>query len=669
LKAALKIGSVGGSQPGTSWLTLLLLLVVLAPSACLLWFMNRAVKNERLAVRQKLVDAYREHLVVGQQRLDVYWKQRADELENESGRLSPAEVFAREVREGRADAVVIYDANGKVIYPNVTREEKKLAQSPAAIREWQTVANLEVRDAAAAAEAYSKVAEHETNATFAARALQAQARCLVRSGKKREAVAVLLEKLSQSNYGNVSDSQGRLLVPNAELMALELLGDTQSNRVSQVKSTLERTVLDYGNTNMPAAQRRFLMRQLQRFGSQEDLANMLAAEDLAAAYVETGRTNTGAGLLRPASLPGVWQFTSVNGRVVLLHKSAEILLKRLRGAGGLPNSPEGTVVGLVPPGREVDGAFVSLPAGSSLPDWKLALSLNDQKLFDAATNQRIAAYVWICVLVVLAVIVLALFILRLIRRQMAVARLRNDLVANVTHELKTPLSGMRLLVDTLLNSEKLHEPTVREYLTLIAKENLRLSRLIDNFLAFSRMERNKYALDFKSTPAQAIVDGAAEAVQERFNSTDCHFEIRTAPELPNVVADPDAMVTAVVNLLDNAWKYSGEHKSICLSASAENGHVTFSVRDNGIGLTPREAKRVFKRFYQVDQKLSRSAGGCGLGLSIVKFIVTAHHGEVRVESEPGKGSTFSIDIPSTAPAKTQNSSTQHPERLQTSNSK
>ena len=141
-----------------------------------------------------------------------------------------------------------------------------------------------------------------------------------------------------------------------------------------------------------------------------------------------------------------------------------------------------------------------------------------------------------------------------------------------------------------------------------------------------------------------------------------------AAELPEIVADPDAMVTAVVNLLDNAWKYSGDHKTICLSAKGENGHVTFSVRDNGIGLTPRETKRVFKRFYQVDQRLSRSAGGCGLGLSIVNFIVAAHHGEVRVDSEPGKGSTFSIDVPVNTAVNAPHSNLQPPEKLQTSNS-
>jgi signal transduction histidine kinase len=105
------------------------------------------------------------------------------------------------------------------------------------------------------------------------------------------------------------------------------------------------------------------------------------------------------------------------------------------------------------------------------------------------------------------------------------------------------------------------------------------------------------------------------------------------------------MVTVLVNLLDNAWKYSGDEKKVSLTADAQNGCVVFAVRDNGIGLSPSDAKRVFQRFYQVHQHLSPTRGGCGLGLSIVQFIVSAHRGTVRVESELGRGSTFIVTLP------------------------
>jgi signal transduction histidine kinase len=105
------------------------------------------------------------------------------------------------------------------------------------------------------------------------------------------------------------------------------------------------------------------------------------------------------------------------------------------------------------------------------------------------------------------------------------------------------------------------------------------------------------------------------------------------------------MVTALVNLLDNAYKYSGDTKEITLSAGTQNGTVYYSVQDNGIGLAARETRRIFKRFYQVDRHQSPAGGGCGLGLSIVKFIVSAHHGDIHVDSQPGHGSNFVISLP------------------------
>jgi signal transduction histidine kinase len=195
-------------------------------------------------------------------------------------------------------------------------------------------------------------------------------------------------------------------------------------------------------------------------------------------------------VLHPASLPGIWHFGSVRGRVLELH-STEGLLARMRAGVASQVLPTDASLAFVPPGKESDTTLVSLPAGPNLPGWRLALSLNDRQLFEAAAKQRIASYIWIVALVVATVVILAALVLRVVRRQMALTQLRNDLVANVTHELKTPLASMRLLVETLLNTQPLHEPTAREYLQLIAQENLRLSRLIDNFLTFSRIERNK----------------------------------------------------------------------------------------------------------------------------------------------------------------------------------
>jgi signal transduction histidine kinase len=206
-----------------------------------------------------------------------------------------------------------------------------------------------------------------------------------------------------------------------------------------------------------------------------------------------------------------------------------------------------------------------------------------------------------------------------------------------------------MLVDTLLDSRTPDEQRTREYLQLIASENLRLTRLIENFLTFSRMERRKVSFKSEEVSPEALVRAAADAAGERLHAPDCRFEIEIQERLPAVIGDADALVRVLLNLLDNAWKYSHERKHIVLRAYACNGQVCLAVQDNGIGLPRRMQRRIFDRFFQADQHLSRRGNGCGLGLSIVRYIVRAHGGTVRVDSEPGSGSTFTVSLPAAPP--------------------
>ncbi len=628
-----KLSPGAGRGIGIS-LMLVLVLVVVAPSVCLVWFMSRAAQNERLAVRQKLEDAYRVHLSLAQERLTAFYHEIGAQLDARAATNPGPVLFAKLVGEGLAESAVCFDQNGRITYP--TRPEPRFEPEPPG---WAEAERRELAAPEAAAAAFAGIATETADPNVAARAYQAQARCLIRAGKSDAALAVLLGPLGEQRYADAADAEGRLVVPNAELIALELLRESDSARSVQLRDKLVRRVNDY-DAPMPSSQRRFLMRQLGELSNAHASFSTLAAEDLAAQVVEAQPPPIGSAGLHPSPLPGIWEWASPSGRVVLLYHT-DSLAAKLRSAIAAPSLPRDATVVLVPPGSDYEKYFTTLPAGLEWPGWRIGLDLQDKSLFETAANQRIASDIWIGVLVIGAASALALLAVQLVRRQMALTRLRNDLVANVTHELKTPISSTRLLVDTLLDSPRLPQTTIREYLELIARENLRLSRLIDNFLAFSRMERNKYAFDFQAVPAKQIVDEAAAAVRERLNSPGCQFDVSAPADLPEVTADPGAMVTALVNLLENAYKYSHEEKHISLRAVSQNGHVSFLVQDNGIGLAPRDARRVFKRFYQV----TPGGGGCGLGLSIVEFIVRAHHGEVKVDSQPGRGSTFTITLP------------------------
>ena len=165
------------------------------------------------------------------------------------------------------------------------------------------------------------------------------------------------------------------------------------------------------------------------------------------------------------------------------------------------------------------------------------------------------------------------------------------------------------------------------------------------------MERNKQAFQMRQVSPVSIAHAAAQAVKTKLGRGHCCFETEIPDELPEIRADHDALVTVLVNLLDNAYKYSYDEKRIKLSVTGDNNSICFSVSDNGLGIPRRALKKVFQRFYQVDRSLSRQAEGCGLGLSIAKFIIDAHQGTIAVESKPGQGSTFTVTIPTVSSAR------------------
>jgi signal transduction histidine kinase len=282
--------------------------------------------------------------------------------------------------------------------------------------------------------------------------------------------------------------------------------------------------------------------------------------------------------------------------------------------------------------------------GGYFSDWKIRLYYKDDVVFENAAKRTKFVYGWTAALVIGLMTLTCGYAIKAILRQAAVNRLKNDFVATVTHELKTPLASMRVLVDTLLEGRYNDQQQATEYLQLIAKENRRLTGLIDNFLSFSRMERNKQAFDLDPASPADIATCASDAVRTKFNDKNCKFTVNIEDNLPPVMADKDAMVTVLVNLLDNAYKYSHENKQIELNVFAAETGVCFSVKDSGIGMTPRQTKKIFNRFYQADSSLSRKTEGTGLGLSIVKFILDAHKASITVESQPGEGSVFTIKL-------------------------
>lgn len=635
----------------SAWpLVLLLLVAVAGPSACVLWFMTEAMRNEQLAVRDRLTAVYQGQLDTLGTRLDGFWSDKETELAAVSSSNVAEELFAELVRSGVADSVVVYDMEGQVAYP-INRSSEATDQAEAS-SEWLHAWHLEFQqqDYNAAAEAYMIVLGQNASANTTARALRARARCLVKAGANQAAIEILIDKLGGPQCRDAIDQRGYLIFPDAQLRALQLMADHDSDEFQRVLNALILRLNDYSQ-KLPGGQRRFLMRQVSLIAPDCPELRMLGAETLAEDYLDHRKYNlqpSNSRQFHHSRLGHVWQLPlSVRSATVLALFKEDRILKEIRSLIETELAIPNATVMLIPRDGKPSQpeAFLISPAGSLLQDWQLALWLDDTDPIGTAVDSRTAMYFYSGIVVVLAMISLGGLVARSVTRQMRVTRLRNDLIATVSHELKTPLSSIRALLETLLEGRYRNDEQQRQYLQLATKESARLSRLIDSFLAFSRMEQDGETFNFSEVKVETIAAAAVDAMGERFDASESRLDVEVAAGLPAIKGDAEGLVTVLVNLLDNAHKYTNADKRVALRAYASDGQIHFEVEDNGIGLSRREAKRVFDRFHQVDQSLTRRVGGCGLGLSIVQFIVKAHGGSVSVSSRSGQGSTFTVTLP------------------------
>lgn len=225
-------------------------------------------------------------------------------------------------------------------------------------------------------------------------------------------------------------------------------------------------------------------------------------------------------------------------------------------------------------------------------------------------------------------------------------RVRKDFVANVSHELKTPLTSIKGYIEALLDGARDDPGRCLEFLQILQRQTDRLNNLITDLLMLSQIESGQYTCKRDAVDMADVTERAVAMLKPLVEMKRHRLTVMLHPELSPAIGDEGKLTQVMINLLDNAIKYTPDGGAIAIEAMQSGNIIEMAVSDTGIGIPKKDLTRIFERFYRVDRARSRELGGTGLGLSIVRHIVEAHNGSIQVQSEPGKGSKFTLLLPS-----------------------
>jgi two-component system phosphate regulon sensor histidine kinase PhoR len=295
--------------------------------------------------------------------------------------------------------------------------------------------------------------------------------------------------------------------------------------------------------------------------------------------------------------------------------------------------------------------FYEGPFGKALYRWRIQMVPQNAEEFQAQWERtKSVRRVLILLATVIIVVGLVLVWLAILTERRA-SRLKSDFIANVSHELKTPLSLIRMFGEMVATGRHKGAEAAREYGGIITRESERLSHLIDNVLDFSRLERGKASYHFAEGNLADVVERALDVCRYRFDREKMKLEVAIEPGLPTVRMDENEMTLVVLNLLDNAIKHAADGGKVDVTVSRAAGFAVLSVRDYGPGISRNELSNIFERFYRSQTTRERNIRGSGIGLSLVKHIAEAHGGRVVVHSPvpsaggDTRGAVFSVFVP------------------------
>jgi signal transduction histidine kinase/tetratricopeptide (TPR) repeat protein len=290
-------------------------------------------------------------------------------------------------------------------------------------------------------------------------------------------------------------------------------------------------------------------------------------------------------------------------------------------------------------------AAVRADFSANFPDWTLQIHQPPPRLIKTFLLSRRGLYSFVFLLIAGILAFGLVLTTRAVSHELELARMKSDFVSTVSHEFKSPLTSIRQLAEMLQTGRVPSEERRQKYYDVLLEQSERLTLLTDNILSLAKIEEGRAEFKFECTDIAVLLTEVVASIQERVRHEGFDIGLKVEGAFPLLAADRTALSQAVTNLIDNAIKYSGDSRRVSVRASVEEQALVIAVQDFGVGIKKEDIPRVFERFYRGGEELTRTVKGSGLGLTLVKEIVEAHRGKVHVESEPGKGSLFSIRLP------------------------
>lgn len=288
---------------------------------------------------------------------------------------------------------------------------------------------------------------------------------------------------------------------------------------------------------------------------------------------------------------------------------------------------------------------LAFPLPPPLADWKVVARLADDDPVTSALWRNRTIYIVVLSLFYVVIAFGVWLTLQGISREVRLSRLKTDFVSNISHELRTPLTSIRMFAETLKMGRATSPEEQAACIDFIFRESERLGHLAERTLDWARMEAGRRAYVLRRAAPALFVSRIVEGFLERGTLPRDRLTLELGSDLPEVDVDEAAIELVLLNLLENAVKYTPDEKRIRVAVRARGRRLCIDVQDNGIGIARRDHKRIFERFYRADDLLARGTEGTGLGLSIARRVAEAHGGRITVDSRLGAGSTFTVELP------------------------